>query len=514
MKGKRVIWIVSGIIAVALAGCADNPEQSVVREKNMDKMLEEAAEPDDTDSYGEVKEEVEAYEKYEAKLENKKLKVKVDVNAKVHVPGAEQLSVYRVSAKKVNQDFLDRVRSVLTPGVAYYDGHKAQPRTKSDIAKEIENAERNMEEERKNGNSDLLKECEEEIKQLKKEYQNAPASVRITDFPSDNKIQSIQEVHEKNKGDTFYDWLYELHKDGEFFYGISDAKDGNYHTLFMQNSNDYGNCLRYECSKYGYSPRLYHADVENDITSLSPKIEGGKMDFSKAGIEVGDTRPAKRLENEPLTLSEEEAENQVTELLRSLGLEEYSCFDQGVFSQVMETEEQNEIRYRDVYRFLCLRKMDHIFVNNQAGFKLTDEWRGNEYVKKMWGSEAVAVMVNDSGIVGFYYLSPLSIDETVVEKSRVKSFQEIRDTFEQMVMIENAPEALEDLKNENVSIQVTDVSLVYTRISEKDRFDTGLVVPVWNFEGTIIDEYGYEKTGTVLSINAIDGSVINQELGY
>lgn len=343
MKRKRVVWIMSGIIAIALAGCADNPEQSVVREKNMDKMLEEAAEPDDANSYGEVKQEVEAYEKYETKLQNKKLKVKVDVNAKVHVPGAEQLSVYRVSAKKIKQDFLDRVRSVLTPDVAYYDGHKAQPRTKADIAKDIEYVERSMAEERENGNSDSIEEYEEELKQLKKEYKSAPASVRVTNFPSDNKIQSIKDVHEQNKGDSFYDWLYDLHKNGEFFYGISDAKDGNYHTLFMQNSGDYGNCLRYECSKYGYSPRLYHADVENDITSLSPKIEGTKMDLSKAGIEVEDTRPVKRLENEPLTLSEEEAENKVTELLRSLGLEEYSCFDQGVFSQVMETEDQMEV---------------------------------------------------------------------------------------------------------------------------------------------------------------------------
>lgn len=68
---------------------------------------------------------------------------------------------------------------------------------------------------------------------------------------------------------------------------------------------------------------------------------------------------------------------------------------------------------------------------------------------------------------------------------------------------------------------MTDVNLVYTRISEKDSFDTGLVVPVWNFEGTIVDEaisgkygYEYEKKGNILSINAIDGSVINQELGY
>ena len=81
-----------------------------------------------------------------------------------------------------------------------------------------------------------------------------------------------------------------------------------------------------------------------------------------------------------------------------------------------------------------------------------------------------------------------------------------------MVVIENADK---DSESEgSVAVKVTDVSLVYTRISEKDSFDTGLIVPVWNFNGTVTDSYGEKKTGTVLSVNAIDGSVINQTLGY
>ena len=136
----------------------------------------------------------------------------------------------------------------------------------------------------------------------------------------------------------------------------------------------------------------------------------------------------------------------------------------------------------------------------------------------MWESEAVAIAVNDSGIVGFYYLSPLSIDKTVVKQSKIKSFREIKDTFEQMVLVENAVESSEGEKNQTININVTDVRLAYTRISEKDSFDTGLVIPVWDFEGTIEDELyavtGEKRTGNILSINAIDGSVINRELGY
>lgn len=234
-------------------------------------------------------------------------------------------------------------------------------------------------------------------------------------------------------------------------------------------------------------------------------------------MDIQDTDSVECVDNEPLTLSLEEAQKKVEAFLKQVGLEDYACYEKGKFSQIIDSglEQGDTIPYRDVYRFLCLRKLDDVFVNNQAGFKLVDEWRGKDYVKKMWENEAVSIAVNDSGIVDFYYLSPLSIDDTVVEKSSIKSFSEIKDTFEQMVVIENASDDLEGMtESQKVSIKVTDVRLVYTRISEKDSFDTGLIVPVWDFEGTITDEYGYEQTGNILSINAIDGSVIDPYLGY
>lgn len=63
------------------------------------------------------------------------------------------------------------------------------------------------------------------------------------------------------------------------YYGLSDAKDGNYHMLFVQNSDNYGNCLRYERSKGGYSARIYHADVENDLDMAVKKKDGQEPDF-------------------------------------------------------------------------------------------------------------------------------------------------------------------------------------------------------------------------------------------
>ncbi|MDE6761778.1 MAG: hypothetical protein K2J90_14055 [Lachnospiraceae bacterium] len=513
MRKKSIVFLLAGTMVLSLAGCASSPENPVVKGKNLDKMLEQAENTKEgAASYNDVLKEVEGnYDTYQTQIQDDSLRVKVNVDARVQVPEVEKLSVYRVSQKKISQEFLDSVRNALTADVPYYEGRMQSARTKSLIAKEIqeykdmiddlETGKNGLDEE---GVQQYKSEYEQTLQELEAEYENAPDDVKLTDYPSDNKIYGIQELCGKYPEDEFYKWEYSLHPDAEVYYGVSDAKDGIYHALFVQNSSDYGNCLRYMNSKNGYG-RIYSAFVEDDMEFAVLKKEGETPDFTEAGVDLGKT--PELADNEPLTLSEEAARGQADELLQKLNLTDYKCCESGIYSQLIGEEYD---KYRDIYKFLYMRNMDGIFVDNSAGIKLTDGWQGNDYVKKAWGNEAVVVAVNDNGIVDFRYLTPLSVDETVVEKTSIKSFQDIKDTFEQMVVIENAVEGEEG----NVSIEVTDVKLVYTRISEEDSFDTGLVVPVWDFEGRIINEFGYEETGNILSINAIDGTVINRRLGY
>lgn len=102
-----------------------------------------------------------------------------------------------------------------------------------------------------------------------------------------------------------------------------------------------------------------------------------------------------------------------------------------------------------------------------------------------------------------------------MEKAKLISFEKIKKTFEKMIVTVNAQNQ-ED--KEEVAITVDKVILRYMRISEKDSFDTGLLVPVWEFLGKKkykTDTYGNNTTDvSLLTINAIDGSVINMSLGY
>ena len=131
--------IMASVMAASLVGCASNPEQSVVKEKNLDKVLEQAENTEDgAVAYEDVEKEIENYDTYETHIQDDDLHVTVDVNAKVEIPKVDQLSVYRVSQKELNEELLHKVQEVLTPGIQLYDGNVAEQDTKADIARQIQ----------------------------------------------------------------------------------------------------------------------------------------------------------------------------------------------------------------------------------------------------------------------------------------------------------------------------------------------------------------------------------------
>ena len=514
MGRKYKVMILTGVMAASLMGCVSNPEQAVVKEKNLDKVLEQAENTEDgAVVYEDVEKKMENYDTYETHIQDDDLHVTVDVNAKVEIPKVDRLSVYRASQKKIDEKLLHKVQELLAPGMTFYDGSKAEQDTKEDIAEEIQALKKSIANlkvgEDGIANEESLqaykKEDEECIAELETEYKKAPDHMDVTAYPSDNALHNVKELYDAQPDNNFLKWAYDLNPDGQMYYGVNDAADDNYVSVYVQNNEDSGNCIRYCRNRNMYAHWAKVAVAGGTEIFSSVPYEKGKDPDWWDGMEYDQTT------RETANLSQEDARKQADALIDKLGMSEFECKDESCRAQQYEGIKGNDSdEYRVVYQFVYLRKLDGVTVDNRAGEKFIDEWQGDEYVKKSWGSESIVVAVNDDGIVEFEYGYPMSIDEKVVEQSSIKSFDEIRDTFEEMVVIQNAP--TEDTGK--TVIDITNVNLVYTRISEKDRFDTGLIVPVWDFEGTIVDEYGTEQTGNILSINAIDGTVINRTLGY
>lgn len=168
-----------------------------------------------------------------------------------------------------------------------------------------------------------------------------------------------------------------------------------------------------------------------------------------------------------------------------------------------------------------LRSIDGVAVENGNTGKFTDENTGGDYTKNEWNGESIDICVNDAGIVTFNLNSPIETKDTVVKESKLKSFSSIKKTFEKMIVTSNAQLDNGDGFIDSININVKKVVLRYMRISEANDFQSGLLVPVWDFIGTkkykyntkSNDENG-ENEESLMTINAIDGTVIDKQLGY
>ncbi|MDO4514708.1 MAG: DUF6034 family protein [Lachnospiraceae bacterium] len=180
---------------------------------------------------------------------------------------------------------------------------------------------------------------------------------------------------------------------------------------------------------------------------------------------------------------------------------------------VVETHEGEEISHFQYYTYLASEETNADPVS--------------------WPMETVWIHVGKDGILDFTWQSPTG--ETIVKEKQTAllPFEEIAsiaNTMLPVVIVGPKSHSLVDLDHINgfdtkMDVEITKVSLTLMRIRDKGSLQ-GTIVPVWDFWGTWDwydaepNAYGYNEkgmnytTGPMLTLNAIDGSVVSRELGY
>lgn len=521
MKKKNLCLLISCMVmAIGATACGKNPDSSIVKNKDFDKMIEEAEKKEGGDNN--VKDVAPDYDTYKNSFHDDKLGVSVDVDAAVDIPKTDKMSVLRVRQKDINQKFIDTFLDNYVKDVKLYDGSITGIKTKSDVEKDISETKELM----KSCTEDEKTEYQLELEQLQKEYELSPTNLKWDDYVSDKKLHQVEELMKK-RNNSIYQWMQECNPKGDVFYAVNDGKAGEYISMYAQNSDDYGNCFKYRRNKHGYEFTASQAVVSTPLQNIEYEDEYTTNRVWKAEndipINAFGGRNISEYKDERATISQEEAKNKAKELMTNMGLDEFDLYDCGLYSEVPDIRNQKEEEegYWTVYIIRFKRKVDGVFVIG-GGEKYSDSHTSSGFEKKIWSSEIVEIRVNDNGIVGFDYNSPIEIVETVVDKSNMKKFEEMKKTFEKMSVITHA--------NDNTNggtlytnIEVKRVILGYVMISEENNFDTGLLVPGWDFVGLTIPGYMEDNQflpmkekeyGSVLTINAIDGTVIDKTLGY
>ncbi len=95
-------------------------------------------------------------------------------------------------------------------------------------------------------------------------------------------------------------------------------------------------------------------------------------------------------------------------------------------------------------------------------------------------------------------------------------FDQIKKIFENMILTKYGASGTEEA--ESASINITGIRLGLARVTEQNNNAYGLLVPAWDFFG-VYDTgngypIGYDGFESLLTINAVDGSIIDRQIGY
>lgn len=277
--------------------------------------------------------------------------------------------------------------------------------------------------------------------------------------------------------------------------------------------------------------KLVHISIYNDSHSRNQAcfyVDGyGDVNFANFYGDGVDSKP---------DFEKEAAVEMGDELMRHLSIGSFACgqvrevayyddngdvFDNGYEMEYVRTVNGCQVAYCPQYEITPAGDM--WIIPAPTGTALPE----NASSADVWGYERVRVYVNKTGVVYFSWQNPYTEPEIQTVDSRLMDFSDIADIFAKMIMVKNSDQKVINEKNGfavTKNIDVDKVSLSLMRIRDKDNLEQGIIVPVWDFWGTDSYEPENESYGDLvyngkyytvqLTVNAIDGTIIDRELGY
>ena len=138
-----------------------------------------------------------------------------------------------------------------------------------------------------------------------------------------------------------------------------------------------------------------------------------------------------------------------------------------------------------------------------------------------WPYESICLIYTKEGFANFQWIDPYQIEKESDEYVFLLPWPEVQGIFEEM-LTKKYRDYFADSKDVSVSFEINEVRLGYMRVIEKGNVTEGEMVPVWDFFGKETISYPDASEPYVidgpyeswLTINAMDGTIIDRELGY
>lgn len=492
---KRTVILL--LLCSLLLACVPTPDEDFVPQKDTTAMLEQAKSSfvPEQDSVGiettnengqalqlpSLRERYAIPETYQYHADFAEGHFILNVDAKVEVPDTNRIPIVRVERTNFDADVVRRLFSALCGDTEMY--YMQQVYSKSQIAERIKYLSEEIADEQayiKEAGEESLAYVKSEIEQLKKSYADAPEVVE--------DVRCYGEIVPTVKSYTVNGETKEKTEMGI----AALSKDRK--TMFSVTTADL------ETSQRAFLYVIYSAG-----RPMPQYVECFRVpdDFTVDGY------------------TPEQAEADVNAFLEKVGMTDFTV------SRVLYAPEQLKEHPNDpTYWVHCVRTVDAV----KTAFSLDMSIDSDDFqYGPIWSYENMSFMIDGSGIIYFTWNEPLKVTDTVVDNATILPFEKIMEIYLRMVNTKFAAQM--NITNPDLKYGATTqnqydidrIELSLQRIQEPNVWDSALLVPVWNFYGintrTEVEDYieCNESTyvyNSMMSINAIDGTVIDRNKGY
>lgn len=505
-KVSRVKYMGVLMGALFLAGCGKAPEQDLIKQKGGDSVekYEEVSESGET--VGEtVRTRIGAPEKYENSTADSTGMVHIQTNASVEVPEVEKVPTVSVSQHPFDEEFIDQLTEALLPGAKIYLSKEYQQKTKAEWQEQIEVLKGYVAE----GNLDPYHRGTDEqgnyvydiygaIETAQQKYAEAPEEKSIeevepqfglpVDIEQMNRVNSWELTSEDQLGNT------------RLFNGVACMEDGTVYDYLL---------TAYSSMPMEVIMRKQYDEADQNIYRV----------WESQTLRFGVNGPGTQELEEKVGITLDEAKTIADETVKKLPVSglEMSSWEYGILWPVTGETYTEGSQYDAGYILHYTRNYQGIpvtYTSDRGGFL-----ESGESDAETWAYENLTVVVSASGIEEIHINNLYDTGEEKNENVKLLPFDEIMKIYEKMMTVQNA--GMEDMKQ---IYQIDRITLGYSRIYEPsgDTY-TGLLVPVWHFFGTseTVEQSEEaqswretEKYKSYLAVNAVDGSIIDNTLGY
>lgn len=468
MKKVITILLLIAVMVFGAVACQKTPDSPIVVGKDNEKLIEKAVTSRDTP--------FSAPSRYSADepLTNPQGSLTVNVDAAVIVPNSDELSTARVEKHLFTEAECQTYITALFDSQATYSGDVFE--TKAYYQQTILEWQRQ-----------LALETDEQIRQ---EIQGSIA-----------KFQMAMESLPEGEGLVEAPAEFSATLSGvPTIFLVSDGSDGKYRKIFIENNsstNQYRLIYSIGQNSYADIGNLWNTAVKNDVKYGTD--EYGSPDLLPAPM-----------------ITQSQAVDAANTLLSLMGVSDYSYKTSTlVFGKINGTLQK---AYKLSYSRVLGDNSFTLTSGSAGGSGAIDDGKGS-FIEG-WEYESLTFLVNNDGIVSMEWINPYDVSEVITNNTTMMDFNKIMDIFNKMIVVTNA--YLSD--NMSKTINVDRIELGLMRITDPATRSAGLVIPVWDFFGNVTNaleggEQSYSESdddplNSVLTINAIDGSIVDRGLGY